>query len=86
MSNFNGIRDDLGPDATDDIVSLAERLHDARPVPSAAFRGELGRRLASQPPRLALSRLRLLIATYAASGLVLLVLGAVGAAGHGPFA
>jgi hypothetical protein len=86
MTDLDFIREDLGPEATDDIVSLAARLRDARPLPSAAFRGELGRRLASQPPRLALGRLRLLIATYASSGGVLLVLGAIGAAGHGPFA
>ncbi len=86
MNDCTGIRDELGPEATDELILLAQRLHDARPVPAPAFRGRLGRQLAAQPPRFAPARLRLLIATYAGSGLVLLVLGAVGASGHGPFA
>lgn len=86
MTESDQIREDLGPEATDDLVSLAQRLRAARPLPAAAFRGRLGRHLAGQPRRFAPARLRLLIATYAASGLVLLVLGAVGASGHGPFA
>ncbi|MGO9899320.1 MAG: hypothetical protein ACLP0J_06440 [Solirubrobacteraceae bacterium] len=86
MNNPDDFRDDLGPEATDDLMLLAQRLRDARPVPAPAFRGRLGRQLAARPPRFAPARLRMLIATYSASGIVLLALGAVGASGHGPFA
>jgi hypothetical protein len=86
MNDSTDIRDDLGPEASDDLVLLARRLQNARPVPAPAFRGRLGRQLAARPPRFAPARLRLLIATYSTSGIALLVLGAVGASGHGPFA
>jgi hypothetical protein len=86
MNESNRIREELGPHATDELVSLALRLDGARPLPAPAFRGRLRRHLVNQPPPFALGRLRLLIATYASSGAVLLVLGAIGAAGHGPLA
>jgi len=79
------IRGDLEPDVPDEIVRLAERLERERPVPSAAFRGELRRRLmvhgrTHQRP----ARLRALIAGYAAAGTLLLLAGALSAAGTGP--
>lgn len=67
---------------------LAHRLETERPVPGAAFRGDLRRRLLNlgsasvARPR----RLKLLISAYAASGLGLLAIAAVGLAGAGPFA
>ena len=71
---------------TEDLDSIARRLESERPVPSARFRGELGRRLTSEaqerqgePPRLLL-----LIAAYAGSGAVLLVIAVIGLAGVGP--
>jgi hypothetical protein len=81
------IRDDLEPHAPDELIRLAERLQRERPVPSAGFRGELRRRLlaegsASARPR----RLRTLIAAYSAAGSLLLLLGALSAAGAGPLA
>jgi hypothetical protein len=70
--------DDLTPDPPEDIVLLAERLQDRRPVPSPAFRGDLRRRLLAKGagrPRPA--HLRALIAGCAASGAALLTIGAL---------
>lgn len=69
------------------MTSEIERLlHDSRPVPRAAFRGELRRRLTAtrRPP--APKRLGLLIAGYAGSGSLLLAIAAIGLAGAGPLA
>jgi hypothetical protein len=81
MSWFFDIRSDLGPDPPEDVVALAQRLESERPVPSAAFRGELRRRLLSQSCP---ARLRMLITGYASAGAALLVAGALSAAGLGP--
>jgi hypothetical protein len=83
MSDVRDIREDLEPGESPEVVQLAERLLAARPVPRAAFRGDLGRRLRSRSPRMR-ARLRLVIAGYAASGALLLMVGAIGAAGGGP--
>ena len=81
------IRSDLGPDAPDELVRLAERLQRDRPVPSAGFRGELRRRLlADEPSSARPRRLRALITGYATAGILLLFLGALSAAGGGPLA
>jgi len=78
------IRDDLEPDAGDDLVALAQRLVEARPLPNPAFRGELGRHLAGRPRgRLGRVRVRVLVSAYSAAGMILLGIGAIGAAGHG---
>jgi len=73
---------------TDEFDPITQRLESERPVPRAAFRGELRRMLmagaverSSRPPRL-----RLMIAAYAGSGLVLLAIAAIGLAGGGPLA
>jgi hypothetical protein len=87
MTPDRDIRADLEPDAPDDLIWLAERLGRERPVPSAAFRGGLRRRLlAGETPGLRPARLRLLIAGYATVGSLLLLLGAISAAGLGPVA
>jgi hypothetical protein len=69
-----------------DLDPIVRRLETERPVPRAAFRGELGRELRARmdatPARP--HRLRLLIATYAGSGTFLLAVAAVGLAGVGP--
>jgi hypothetical protein len=71
-----------------ELDRLIRRLDAERPVPRAAFRGELRRHLLESldarpaPPR----RLRLLIAAYGGSGLALLAIAAIGVAGTGPFA
>ena len=83
MTEPRDIRDDLEPDVGEDIILLAERLRASRPLPNPTFRGELGRRLASRSRRrLRPARARALIAAYSASGTLLLVIGAIGAAGH----
>jgi hypothetical protein len=85
MSGPRDIRDDLEPDAPDELVRLAERLEHERPVPSAAFRGDLRRHLmAGHPESARPARLRALIAGYASAGAVLLLVGALSAAGTGP--
>jgi hypothetical protein len=84
MTPQRDIRDDLEAGAGDDLVALGEHLLESRPLPSPAFRGELGRRLASRPKRqLGATRARALIAAYSGAGTLLLVVGAVGASGHG---
>lgn len=70
------------------VARLAERLERERPVPRAAFRGELSRRLFGSPGR-ARPRpesLRSLVLAYSGSGFVLLLVAALGLAGAGPFA
>jgi hypothetical protein len=86
MTDPYDLRDDLEPGSGEDLVALGSRLRDARPVPRAAFRGDLGRHLAARSSRrrLGITQLRALIATYAMTGLVLLSVGAVSAAGVGP--
>jgi hypothetical protein len=79
------IRQDLEPGTPDELVSLAERLERERPVPAAAFRGELRRRLLlGVNARTRPARLRLLIAGYAGAGSLLLLAGAASVAGVGP--
>jgi hypothetical protein len=65
---------------------IAERLRAERPVPSAAFRGELRRRvlLADRRRPVRPRRLRLLVTAYAGSGALLLAIAAIGLAGVGP--
>jgi hypothetical protein len=82
MSDF---REDLEPGSGEDLITLAERLERARPVPAAEFRGNLRRRLLaggvmhSRP-----ARLRLLITGWASAGTALLLIGGASAAGIGP--
>ena len=81
------IRSDLEADAPDDLVRLAERLQRDRPIPAAQFRGELRRRLLAGERRDDRpARLVMLIRAYALSGAVLLLVGALSAAGAGPLA
>jgi hypothetical protein len=86
-----GISDELRPyvDSTEAeaIDLLAERLEAEPPLLSATFRGELRARLDERAgvanawrPR----RLRRLVAAYVGSGLLLLVVAAIGLSGAGP--
>jgi hypothetical protein len=86
MTDPYDIRDDLEPGSGEDLVALGNRLLDARPVPRAAFRGDLGRHLAARSARrrLGTAQLRALIAANGVAGLLLLLVGAVSAAGVGP--
>jgi hypothetical protein len=73
------------PAAPDELAELGELLRRERRRPRAAFRFGLRGRLAGRAPRPRPENLRTLIARYAAGGTLLLVLGALGAAGAGPF-
>jgi hypothetical protein len=85
MSLRPDIRADLGTDAPEELIRLAERLERERPVPAAGFRGDLRRRLLTgQGTHARPARLRLLIAGYASAGCGLLLIGAASAAGLGP--
>jgi len=85
MSTDRDIRADLEPGTPEELIRLAERLEHERPVPSAAFRGDLRRRLlAGTRAHSRPARLRLLIAGYASTGSLLLLAGAASAAGIGP--
>jgi len=73
--------DNDGLDAADQ--EIAHRLKASRPVPSANFRGALGRALAADDSRYA-SRpapLRLFVTAYLAGGGLLIALGAIVAGG-----
>jgi hypothetical protein len=67
---------------------ILARLETERPVPRAAFRGELRRTLLAGAERrpTAPTRLRLIIAAFASSGTALLAIAAIGLAGAGPLA
>jgi hypothetical protein len=75
-------------DDSRDLDPIVERLERERPVPRAAFRGELRRRLVSRPDarRLWPARPRLLVGVYLSSGTLLLAIAAIGLAGLGPLA
>ena len=77
-----------GHDHDPDLADVASRLEGERPVPEAAFRGALRRRLFAHPRawRSAPARLRRLILVYACSGSALLAIAVIGLAGTGPFA
>jgi hypothetical protein len=59
---------------------LADRLRIARPVPGAAFRGAVGRRMAEQDPGYGPrpERLRLIVAGYIGAGGLLIALAGLG--------
>jgi len=85
MSDPHDIRSDLEPGIDEDLILLADRLRDARPLPRPAFRGDLGRHLAARRrPRLGAGHLRTVIAAYGLAGTVVLCLAAISAAGVGP--
>jgi hypothetical protein len=85
VSADRDIRADLEPGAPEELIRLAERLEDERPLPSAAFRGDLRRRLlAAETSHRRPARLRLLIAGYASAGCALLLIAAASVAGMGP--
>jgi hypothetical protein len=84
MSDAPKIHDDPA------TAALAERLTRDRPVPSAAFRSALHRRLtaleASSPAHGRPSRFWTRVNLLAGSGSILLALVGIGVAGAGPFA
>jgi len=85
MNDKRDIRLDLEPGTPEELIVLAQRLQHEQPVPSAAFRGDLRRRLlAGEFARSRPARVRLWIAGYAGAGSVLLVAGAASVVGIGP--
>jgi len=64
--------------------ALAEHLLSNRPVPAPSFRAALGRRLWRPRRRLERRRVHALVAGYAVSGALLLLIAALSASGHGP--
>jgi hypothetical protein len=87
------IDDDFDPSVPSDertpLNAIGQRLQDERPVPRAAFRGDLRRTLiAGGPARqgaLTMSRWRVRVATYSGLGTLLLAVAAAGLVGVGPF-
>lgn len=75
--------DDNGAETGPDEHRFGERLSARRPVPTAAFRGALGRHLAASDPGYGPrpERLRLRIAGFLAAGSLLVIVGALQAAG-----
>lgn len=69
-----------------DTAAVEQRLLSERPVPRAAFRGELRRLLSADARAERPARLRMWIAAYALSGVLLLSVAAAGIAGAGPLA
>ena len=70
-----------------DLARLANRLERERPVPAAAFRGDLRRQLintrrATASPK----RLWVWVSAYAGTGAALLLVAGLGVLGGGPFA
>jgi len=88
MSRFDENELDAEPDEREPLLVLADRLERERPVCAPGFRGELRRSLldrlgagASRP-----ERLKALVFAYAASGLTMLAVAALGVGGIGPLA
>jgi hypothetical protein len=73
----------IGGELPPDERALAERLHADRPVPAAAFRGALGRRLAALDPGYGPrpERLRPTVSGLLGASALLLALGALQATG-----
>lgn len=68
-------------------MSIEDRLQRERPVPAAAFRGELRRNLvASAGSETAPARIRRTILAYGLSGSALIAVAAAGVLGAGPLA
>ena len=70
---------DLGPEEQE----LGSQLAEQRPIPSASFRGALGRHLSRRDPGYGPrpERLRMIVAGYAGAGALLIGLGALVATG-----
>jgi hypothetical protein len=70
----------------DDTRAIEKRLKGARPGLSPGFENELRHHLLNSAGGPSPQRLRLLIVAYAASGLLLLAIAAIGLASAGPLA
>ncbi|MFT3865053.1 MAG: hypothetical protein QM729_12330 [Solirubrobacterales bacterium] len=86
MSDEHDFEPGVPPQERARLTEVADRLERTRPVPRAAFRGDLRRHLLNPRTTAApAERWRLLVATYSALGALLLAIAAVGLAGAGPF-
>ncbi len=89
MIDPDAVRADLDPEIPgperDALLAVAVRLYRERPAPAPAFRRELRRSLA-RPPVTRPRRFRLLVASSAGAGWLLLAVAAAGLAGAGPLA
>jgi hypothetical protein len=70
----------------DDTRTIEKRLRNSRPGLSPGFHRELRHHLLSAAGAPSSQRLRFLIVVYAASGLLLLTIAAIGLASVGPLA
>jgi hypothetical protein len=90
MTPRPGPHDELGPDVDPQeaaaLLAIGERLERERPLPRPAFRGDLQRALARDltARRRRPQYLWRTVAGYVGSGLVLLLVAALGALGAGP--
>jgi hypothetical protein len=66
--------------------SVARLLESSRPVPRAAFRGALRRRIVNESRHRSSTRVQRHIAAYAGSGALMLAIAIAGLAGTGPLA
>jgi hypothetical protein len=74
----------LKPQERTKLLDTARLLEEHRPMPRPAFRGQLARRL--RGPSRDPYPVRRLIAAYAGTGFVLLIVVGIGLAGAGPLA
>jgi hypothetical protein len=81
---FDDILED--PDGQAELEGMARMLHSERPLPSAAFRGELARRLRGARTHPSPRRLRARAIGMASAGVLLLASAGIGVAGEGPLA
>jgi hypothetical protein len=88
MTKRGGISHELRPyvdrGEAEGIDRIGDRLEAERPHPSARFRADLKASLSSAPSSWRPRRLRLMVAAYLTSGLLLLVVAALGLSGSGP--
>jgi hypothetical protein len=89
MSNQDDFGSEVSPSERARLAAVADRLERDRPVPRAAFRGDLRRLLVKGGDRARraarANRWRVLVATYSGLGALLLAVAAIGLAGAGPF-
>lgn len=78
--------DDVGPEEEVALLAVARRLTDERPLPSARFRGELGRRIVGQTSRWRPRRPWKAAVAFACAGTLCLGAASVNLVGRGPVA
>jgi hypothetical protein len=87
MIDRNDLEPDISPEELARLGMVSDRLERDRPVPRAAFRGNLARLLAGghRASAAGSGRWRILVATYSGLGVLLLAVAGIGLAGVGPF-